>query len=83
MLERYGLDRYFHEVGKRVQQDETGTLWRAGAIWAVEVVNGTAEPDGSRRSFFLRVPPSTKRAREGVAWTYGLRARDYRVAVRT
>lgn len=83
MLERYGLDRYFREVGKRVQQDETGTLWRAGAIWAVEVINGTAEPDGSRRSFFLRVPPSTRRAREGVAWTYGLRARDYRVAVRT
>lgn len=84
MLERYGLDRYVREAGKRVQQDETGTLWRAGAIWAVEVVNGTPEPnDGNFRRFFLRVPPSVRTAREGVAWTYGLRRRDYRVAVRT
>lgn len=84
MLERYGLDRYIRQAGKRVQQDETGTLWRAGAIWAVEVVNGTPEAnDGSFRRFFLRVPPSVRTAREGVAWTYGLRRRDYRVQVRT
>lgn len=83
MLERYGLARYFDEVGKRIQQDDTGTLWRAGVIWAVEVVNGTPEPDGSYRRYFLRVPPYTRSAREAVAWTYGLRRRDYRVAVRT
>lgn len=84
MLERYGLARYIHEAGKRVQQDETGTLWRAGAIWAVEVVNGTPEAtDGSFRRFFLRVPPTVRTAREGVAWTYGLRRNEYRVAVRT
>lgn len=83
MLERYGLDRYVREAGKRVQQDETGTLWRAGAIWAVEVVNGTPEPDGTYRRYFLRVPATVRTAREGVAWSYGLRRRDYRVAVRT
>lgn len=83
MLERYGLERYFREAGKVVQQDETGTLWRAGVIWAVEVVNGTPESDGSYRRYFLRIPPTVMSAREGVAWTYGLRRRDYRVAVRT
>ena len=83
MLEKYGLERYCQKAGKRVQQDETGTLWRAGVIWAVEVVNGTEEPDGSRKTYFLRVPPTVRTAREAVAWTYGLRRRDYRVAVRT
>ena len=83
MLEKYGLDRYCRDAGKRVQQDETGTLWRAGAIWAVEVVNGTPEPDGTYRRFFLRVPATVRTAREGVAWSYGLRRRDYRIAVRT
>lgn len=83
MLERYGIERYIREAGKRVQEDETGTLWRAGVIWAVEVVNGTAEPDGSHRKYFLRVPPTVSTAREGVAWSYGLRRRDYRVSVRT
>lgn len=83
MLEKYGLERFCRESGKRVQQDETGSLWRAGVIWAVEVVNGTEEPDGSRKTYFLRVPPTVRTAREAVAWTYGLRRRDYRVAVRT
>ncbi|MBK9080475.1 MAG: hypothetical protein IPL91_15900 [Hyphomicrobium sp.] len=83
MLEKYGLERFCRESGKRVQQDETGSLWRAGAIWAVEVVNGTPESDGSRKTYFLRVPPTVETAREGVAWTYGLRRRDYWVAVRT
>lgn len=83
MLERYGIERFILESGKRIQQDETGTLWRAGVIWAVEVQNGTPEPDGSFRKYFLRVPPTVSTAREGVAWSYGLRRRDYRVAMRT
>lgn len=83
MLERYGLERYCREVGKVIHQDQTGTLWRAGGIWAVEVVNGTPELDGSYKRYFLRVPPTMQSARQAVAWTYGLRKRDYVVLVRT
>ena len=61
----------------RAAQDDYGTLWRTtitidGEPYvAVEVVNATAEPDGTYRRYFLRVPPETRTAREAVAWTFG------------
>jgi Domain of unknown function (DUF6745) len=45
------------------------------------VVSATAEPDGSHRRYFLRVPPSTRTARAAVAWTFGFeKADDYILA---
>ena len=46
----------------------------------VEVQNSTPEPDGSIKTYFLRVPPATRTAREAVAWTFGLGAVEYRPA---
>ncbi len=43
----------------------------------VEVVNSTPEPDGTSRTYWLRVPPATRTAREGVAWTFGVGAEIY------
>lgn len=83
MLEFYGYDRYLDESGaKPVHRDETGVLWRvvlAGDedVVMVEVVNSTPEPDGTSRTYWLRVPPTTRTAREGVAWTFGLGADVY------
>ncbi|MFD8386937.1 DUF6745 domain-containing protein [Streptomyces sp. NPDC059679] len=83
MLEHYGYDRYLTESGaKPVHRDETGVLWRiemAGdePVVMVEVVNSTPEPDGTHRTYWLRVPPRTTTAREGVAWTFGLDADGY------
>jgi hypothetical protein len=48
-------------------------------IALVEVVNATPEPDGGRRRYFLCVPPTTRTAHEAVAWTFGLRRREYRL----
>jgi hypothetical protein len=31
----------------------------------------------------LRVPPGTRTAREGVAWTFGMQAKDYKPKVET
>jgi hypothetical protein len=66
----------------RISQDDTGTLWRK--LWwgfdawaAVEVINGTPEPDGTRKHYFLQVPPTVRTAREAVAWTYGLSEHQY------
>ena len=42
-----------------------------------------AEPDGTFRRYWLRVPPNTRTAREGVAWTFGLTAEEYRPLVQT
>jgi hypothetical protein len=83
MLEIYGYDRYLAETGaKPVHRDETGVLWRIDLpgdepIVMVEVVNSTPEPDGSYRTYYLRVPPATRTARAGVAWTFGLTETDY------
>ncbi|GHH85891.1 DUF6745 domain-containing protein [Streptomyces capitiformicae] len=83
MLEYYGYDRYLEKSGARpVHRDETGVLWRIelpgdeDAVM-VEVVNSTPEPDGTSRTYWLRVPPTTRTAREGVAWTFGLSAEEY------
>ncbi|MGV9381002.1 DUF6745 domain-containing protein [Nonomuraea sp. NPDC003707] len=84
MLEHFGLDRYLAESGaKPVHSDETGVLWRVELsddepLAMVEVVNSTPEPDGTSRTYFLRVPPWVERAREGVAWTFGVTEEDYR-----
>lgn len=84
LTERYGLDRYLRDAGAtRVGADETGVLWRLPVdgdepLVMVEVINSSPEPDGSRRRYWLRVPPTTRSAREAVAWTFGLAAEEYR-----
>ncbi|MEV8634523.1 DUF6745 domain-containing protein [Streptosporangium sp. NPDC051023] len=83
MLEHFGYDRYLAESGATpLHRDETGVLWRIDLsedepVVMVEVVNSTAEPDGTFRTYWLRVPPSTRTAREGVAWTFGFSEADY------
>lgn len=83
MLEFYGYDRYLAESGAEpIGKDETGILWRIALaddedVVMVEVVNSTPEPDGTSRTYWLRVPPTTRTAREGVAWTFGLDAEAY------
>jgi hypothetical protein len=90
MIEIMTPQRYVAQGGAaRVAEDETGILWRkawlASDAWAaVEVINATPEPDGTRQHFFLQVPATMRTAREAVAWTYGLSANAYaRLAVRT
>ncbi|MDT0265163.1 hypothetical protein RM844_02545 [Streptomyces sp. DSM 44915] len=83
MLEHYGYERYLSESGAEpVHRDETGVLWRIPLsddedVVMVEVVNSTPEPDGTFNTYWLRVPPATRTAREGVAWTFGLDAEAY------
>jgi hypothetical protein len=83
MLEYFGFDRYLRDCdAKKVHSDETGTLWRVDLpndepLVMVEVVNSTPEPDGTSRTYFLRVPPNTRTARAGVAWTFGLTEEEY------
>ena len=91
MVERFGAERLVREGNAElVHEDEAGRLWRrplAPDPWSreepfvvVEVVNSTPEPDGSRKTYWLRVPPRTQTAREGVAWTFGMGGSEYRPA---
>ncbi|MBV2354136.1 hypothetical protein KUM39_07120 [Streptomyces sp. J2-1] len=83
MLEFYGYDRYLTDSGARpLHHDATGTLWRIDLtgdepVVMVEVLNSTPEPDGTTRTYWLRVPPTTRTAREGVAWTFGVGEEAY------
>ncbi|MEU4342288.1 DUF6745 domain-containing protein [Nocardia sp. NPDC023852] len=89
MLEYYGYDRYLDECGARpIHRDETGVLWRIELdgdedVVMVEVINSTPEPDGTSRTYWLRVPPDTRTARAGVAWTFGLSAEEYEPVAQT
>jgi hypothetical protein len=88
MIEVLTPERFIAEGGAyRVSQDETGTLWRQRWRWeawaAVEVVNGSPEPNGTRKHYFLQVPANMRTAREAVAWTYGLPEQRYRPSART
>jgi hypothetical protein len=80
MIELITPEKYIAMGGATcVSRDSTGKLWRrqwwgpGDDAWAaVEVINGTAEPDGTFKRYFLQVPANVRTAREAVAWTYGL-----------
>jgi hypothetical protein len=74
--------------GVIVHEDATGRLWSVnpdpptvppqfGEMKIVEVMNGTTESDGSRKTYWLNVPHYAQRAQEAVAWTYGMTSSDY------
>jgi hypothetical protein len=92
MLERFGFGRYLRESGgSLIAQDRHGKLWltsldrqgHAQSETVLEVQNGTREPDGTYRQYFLSVPADMRSATEAVAWTYGLSPEQYDLAVRT
>jgi hypothetical protein len=76
MIERFGAARYAKELGaKVVHEDEYGKLLRADVgdtepYCFVEVLNSTPEPDGTVKTYTLRVPPTIRTCREGLAWTF-------------
>jgi hypothetical protein len=83
MIERFGEERFLEETGvKVVHADTYGTLYRrdvAGQepILMVRVKNSTPEPDGTIKTYRLRVPPWIETAKEAVAWTFGLSEERY------
>lgn len=88
MIDIMTPQRFIEEGGAhRITEDDAGILWRQRWRWeawaAVEVINGTPEPDGTHKRYFLQVPPTVRTPREGVAWTYGLSERQYRPVMRT
>ncbi|MBX9587870.1 MAG: hypothetical protein K2X43_01105 [Hyphomonadaceae bacterium] len=92
MIERFGYGRYMRELGgKMIHEDATGKLWKnvttdmhGTDIAVVEVLNGSLEPDGTRKTYHLSVPPTCRTAKAAVAWTYGMTEDEYdKLVVRT
>jgi hypothetical protein len=94
MIEQMGADKYLCESDAVLVHEEVDDLGHAQKLWRcvvpgdedlvmVEVVNSTPELDGSFKTYFLRVPPSTRRVREGLAWMAQVSEDDYILAVQT
>ncbi|PZM81347.1 MAG: hypothetical protein DKT66_19220 [Candidatus Melainabacteria bacterium] len=83
MMERFGIPRYLMESkADIINEDQYGTLYRKRMsgdepLVMVRVKNSTAEPDGSFREYFLRVPPYMQTAKEAVAWTFNIDEEQY------
>ena len=89
MVDRYGPDRYIRDSGATlVHQDDFGSLYLKSQpgdedLCMVKVVNSTAEPDGSFKDYWLRVPPTMQTAKGAIAWTFGLKEADYTPTLQT
>lgn len=88
MIERFGEQRYLEESGAELQcEDRYGQLFRkvlpGEDFVMVRVKNSTAEPDGTFRYYYIRVPPTVSSAHEAVAWTFGLTPHEYNPDVET
>jgi hypothetical protein len=89
MIERMGYQKYLRESGATLaHSDQRGKLWKAKRegdtdLAMVEVLNSTPEPDGTTKTYFLRVPPTITRASEGIAWTFNMSAVEYSPQVET
>ena len=72
-----------------LHQDATGTLFEYRNLTLEEPVvfvgvkNSSPEEDGSFKDYYLRVPPNTTSAQEGIAWTFGLTAEEYHPYIET
>lgn len=83
LIDRYGLARYVLDSGARkIAEDECGELYFMRGDFdeplnVVLVKNSTPEPDGTYKTYALRVPPGCLTARQAVAWTFRLRPEDY------
>ena len=91
MLEVMGYERYVAERKARVVAEDTNhgqprrlleMSVRGETIRVLDVLNGSLEPDGSRRRFFLGALDG-RTPHECVAASYGINPARYREAVRT
>lgn len=85
MVERYGEGQYLEDSGAKViHEDETGKLYRKEymddePLVMVRVLNSTPEPTGEAKVYWIPVPPTIQRAKQGVAWSFNMTESEYRI----
>lgn len=67
---------------RKIHFDETGELWRSSAPNA-ELYAQWVKVKDKTGVHWIQVPLSIKTARDGVAWTYGLKEDEYHPTVRS
>ena len=84
----HGPERFATDLGAKLISEDTShgrprRLYQVGADRYLHVVNGSLEPDGSRREFLLGADPGAATPADAVAASYGRTEAKYREAVRT
>jgi len=84
----HGPDKFVKDLGATIVSSDKchgrpRRLYRLGDQQWVHVINGSKEPDGTRREFLLGVPNDVTTPHEAVAWSYGRPHGKYKEAVRT
>lgn len=81
---------YIKDSGaKMINKDEVGELYKKEIggeqepLVMVKLKNSTVNTDGSVDEYYLRVPPHIKTARQAVAWTFGMEAKEYHPIIET
>lgn len=96
MIERMGEDRFLESANAKLVHEDKDDLDFPRKLWrvdfegrredpwvAVQVVNSTPEPDGSRRKFVIPVPPDIETCQQALAWTFGMGADEYQPGQQT
>ena len=89
MIEKYGQGKYLLDSGaKEICKDQFGVLYRKEInndepLIMVKVIDATIKNHGEPNSYFLRVPPDVKTAREAVSWTFGMKENEYIPVIET
>jgi hypothetical protein len=107
MVERYGYEKFLRESDAKLVDScpedhalkglRTAKLWHIGEIVMLDVLNSTPEPDGSRKTYHLRVHPELRPLLDGgalgnaqeptcqnaVASTFGLTGDEYQPEAQT
>ena len=84
----HGPNKFVKDLGATIVSSDKchgrpRRLYRLGDQQWVHVINGSKEPDGTRREFLLGVPGDVTTPHEAVAWSYGRPHGKYKEAVRT
>lgn len=89
LIDLYGIQRYMRDSGAVIAHESPrGILYRKAMtndepIVMVKVINSTAEPDGTFKEYFLRVPPDITTVDEAVAWTFDFPVQHYAPSIET
>ena len=71
------------KIGEDKNHGFPRVIYEVDSMRFIHVVNGSLEPDGSRREFFLGVQSNETDPHSAIATSYGRPANKYKEAVRT
>lgn len=96
MLDLVGMERYLIESNAREldrytdSRGEPVILYhramsrsREEDIYALMMTNHSPEPDGTFKKYVIRVPPTMRKAKAAMAWSYGLEEDQYDPMIET